>query len=812
MRKKCIVYFFLFSFTFITALVAQEKADTNGGYRRFQLTAPAADDFGMNGFSNPANIGLLSKMNTRLFYGDHIIDNTESFGIASASGPLGFGFMHKSLKNGDYVRDYRLGMGFGDKDLAVGIGYDWQNSTMDIYDDKNYWRFGFIFRPHKMLSMAAFTRGNLRNEKDGYVQSEIAVRPFFSHALTLFGEVFKNFEGDEFDDDNWAIGAKTELFDGIRLAGKYDGNKSVSIGLEVSFGGGAISAAHVSDDGEALGRYISARIGYHESNLFTPMLAKEKKTLKIDLRGNVKYQKYQLFDDQSHSLLHLISDLNLAAKDYTIKTIAINLSGASINSENAWEIGEALKKAKLEGKEIIIYIDNAGMALYQIAAVADWVVMDPMGSIALPGYAMRRTYVKDMLDWMGVGVDELRFFRFKSAVESLSRTNMSEADSIQRQALVDNQYHLVKNHIETERSLSGVAYEKIVNEELVITSERALELGLVDTLERWVNMDDIVKNRTDKPASPVSRNAILAKKEEQLTWGERSQIAVVYALGVCAMDEGINARNLEKIFAQITKNPKIKAVVFRVDSPGGDAMASDVVAEAIKKCSKEKPVVISQGAVAASGGYWISMYGDKIIAAPNTITGSIGVIGAFLYDKGFSEHVGLDYDFVKKGKFADLGYGPQLPILGIEIPARPFTEMEREIVEKRIKGYYKKFVELVAAGRDTTTEAIEKVAQGRVWSGVDGKENGLVDELGGFDAAFNAARALANIPDEEPLGVVEYPKPGLININAFMPQFFGIETKNAHPYQKSIDYIKMLAKNSGKPLIIISPDFIEVEE
>ena len=210
---------------------------------------------------------------------------------------------------------------------------------------------------------------------------------------------------------------------------------------------------------------------------------------------------------------------------------------------------------------------------------------------------------------------------------------------------------------------------------------------------------------------------------------------------------------------------------MRADSPGGDALASDIVAEALEDVQREdKPVIVTQGAVAASGGYWISMYGDKIVAAPQTITGSIGVIGGWFYNAGLKEKLGMTTDLVQVGQHADLGFGMTLPLLGAGVPDRNLTEGERALVENMIRTGYKEFVTKVAAGRKMKYEDVDKIGQGRVWPGVDGKQNGLVDELGGLETALLLAKQSAGIARDQPVTMVEAPQPEAFNTNIFTPK------------------------------------------
>ena len=254
-------------------------------------------------------------------------------------------------------------------------------------------------------------------------------------------------------------------------------------------------------------------------------------------------------------------------------------------------------------------------------------------------------------------------------------------------------------------------------------------MGLVDELGKWDGVENMIQELEGRKLATVSTKYFeFYRPPRESHWGNRRQIALIYAVGVCAMDEGINARKLSGYIDAARKNRKIEAVVFRVDSPGGSGMASDLVSEAIKKCAEEKPVIVSQGAVAASGGYWISMYADKIVASPATITGSIGVIGGWFYDQGLKGKLGMSTDFVKVGKHADLGFGATLPLLGIGIPDRNLTEDEFARMKYQITDFYRQFVEKVAEGRKMEYDEVDEIGQGRIWLGTDGKETGLVDK------------------------------------------------------------------------------------
>jgi protease-4 len=257
----------------------------------------------------------------------------------------------------------------------------------------------------------------------------------------------------------------------------------------------------------------------------------------------------------------------------------------------------------------------------------------------------------------------------------------------------------------------------------------------------------------------------------------------------------MNARRLSVLLMKLAEDNTVKAVVLRVDSPGGSAVAADLVAEAVRKLKESKPVIVSQGGVAASGGYWVSMHGDAIVASPFTLTGSIGVIGGWFYDKGFNEKLGLSTGLVQSGLHADLGFG-------FLLPDRNLTEAERKRMELQLAAVYDRFTAGVAEGRALSGERVEELAQGRIWSGIAALNLGLVDELGGLEQALALAGEHAGLEEEVQIRIVEYPRapkfvlPGLIRLAA------GAPPAPSFP-DPLLESLKFRLRHNGEPLLLL---------
>ncbi len=777
-------------------------------YSDFLSASSGAQKFGVYGFDNPAVLTYLHQPDVMIAFSDAATDRglTNRFGFFAAAPNIGFGVI-RSKTSAITVNDYRVALSFGDHAVMGGLGYGWSTGDVQMLDRKSIVTVGTLVRPMKYVSTGLVgvvqTSGGLRE-----AVLDVAGRPFGNELLMLFADYAYQGTNTKLKDGLWSVGAAAEPLAGIRVALRYQDTKALTLGFELSFGNAGISSqSHFDSKQKYSYNTYAIRAGAYDRSVIYSTLNAKKNYVEFNLLGPINYQRFLLFDN-SKTLQGLIAAIDAAKSDPSVSGIAINTSGMMADREKLWEVREKLKDFKSSGKKVVMFIDRGGIDLYHFASVSDKIVMDPIGVISFEGFLMGRTFMKGTLEKLGIGFDEWRFFKYKSAVEILSREKMSDADREQRQKLIDDYYKLAKQDIIEGRNISPEKFDQFVNDSVIFMSTEAIENRLVDTLGRWETVKEVIKKLEGEEKKLVSAGT-LAKFQlpHDNYWGDKPRIAIIYALGACAMDEGITARKLVKDVEAVTNDSKVKAVVLRVDSPGGDAMASDIIAEALKKCKEKKPVIISQGYVAASGGYWLSMYGDTIVAAPNTITGSIGVIGGWMYNKGLKESLGMTTDFVKAGAHADIGFGFTLPLISMGIPDRNFTPEEHAKMENMMKTFYKEFVKMVASGRKKKFDDIEPIAQGRVWSGFDGKQNGLVDVLGGLETAVNIAKEKAGFAKDQEVAVVEYPKKGLFDISVLIPKLIGIEIQPQK--NELIDFVKFRLKHNGEIMPILPLDMIE---
>jgi protease-4 len=469
--------------------------------------------------------------------------------------------------------------------------------------------------------------------------------------------------------------------------------------------------------------------------------------------------------NQEYETLALLQE---AQKDKTIDGILLNTSGFQASREYLWELRTALEHCKASGKKIAAYFDNADFDLYSLVSVADKVIMDAAGSLQFSGYVWGRFYLKDTLDKLGVGFRELRYLEYKSANETFSRSSLSEADRVQYGAYLDEIFTLTRNAIMKGRSLSEEAFNAIIDGPFILSAAEAKARGLADAEGREEAIAGIIKE-LEAPAAPEKEVTIryaVSGGSSLMTCGKRgaryvppkqkgfgkAEIALINANGHTDLDEGMAARSLAKTILETAEKPGVKALVIRVDSPGGSAVAADYIAAAIKEVKKEKPVVVSMGSVAASGGYWASMCSGHITASPYTLTGSIGVIAGWFFDRGLNNRLGVNTGVIARGEHADL-------FSGLVIPRRDLDEAEEETLKKHILDLYAGFVKLAAECRGMTAEALEPLARGRVYSGQEAVRLGLADSVGGLLDALETAKSLAKIPGRRKIIIREYPKP-----------------------------------------------------
>ena len=452
-------------------------------------------------------------------------------------------------------------------------------------------------------------------------------------------------------------------------------------------------------------------------------------------------------------LSDIVNTIQTAGDDDKIEGILLNLSMNSVGFASADVIRDALQEFREKGKFVAAYSEDFTEGMYYMSSAADRVFMNPNGMLEFNGFAVQIPYFKEMLDKLEIEMEVYYAGKFKGGSEPYRLTKMSDENRFQIKEFLNDIYDNFLDDIAESRGMTVDQLNALADKDVVKDAETALEDGLIDEIAYWDQVKEYFADKMDGDKDKINRIELvdyyLANKETS-NFKIKDKIAVLYAEGTILDGKGENqqiaSEDYMKMINKIRKDEKVKAVVLRVNSPGGSAKASDNILRELNLVKDEgKPVVVSMGNVAASGGYYISCQADKIYAEKNTITGSIGVYSMLPILENFMENkLGINYDSVSTGKNS----------LGIN----PFFDSS-DNVAAALQGYtdkvYEQFLSRVAKGRNMSRDEVHEIAQGRVWTGVRAQENGLVDELGSLEDAIETAAELAGLDEYR---LTNYPK------------------------------------------------------
>ncbi len=490
-------------------------------------------------------------------------------------------------------------------------------------------------------------------------------------------------------------------------------------------------------------------------------IVKDKSVLVFDLSTNITDTEpastfAEAFSGENSNTIPLrqvISALENATQDDKIKAILLDgrKTGLGNGYANLKEVRNSLLEFKNKGKKIIAYDVDISETEYYLMSIANEIIINPLGAIALNGFSTQQMFLSGAFDKYGLGVQVVKVGSYKGAVEPFIRQNFSPENREQNEVLLQDIWQDYKENIAKNRSnLTVNKIQNIADSQGFLTAQNALENNLVDQIGYW---DEVVKNLQELTGKDedsfnqitVSGYRNIKSKNEQFS---EQKIAVVYAEGSIVNGMGspdqIGGDRLANELKKIREDNKIKAIVLRVNSPGGSATASEIIVRELELINKEKPVIVSMGNVAASGGYWIATGGSYIFAESSTITGSIGVFGVLFNIQEIAKNNGVTWDEVKTGKFADF-----------QTVTRPKNDLEIAHYQANVKEIYEVFLGKVAKARNLPQSKVELIAQGRVWSGKNALKIGLVDEIGGLNKAINFAAEKAKLGSD--WEVEEYP-------------------------------------------------------
>ncbi len=472
-------------------------------------------------------------------------------------------------------------------------------------------------------------------------------------------------------------------------------------------------------------------------------------------RSGMKTDLMSLSFDKSMGIKEITDLLKDAAEDKRIKGIFLEPTVFTGGFANVEELRNALNNFKKSGKFVIAFSESYSHKSYYLSSVADKIYLNPAGVVQFTGFSAQIMFYKTMLDKLGVEPVVIRYGKFKSAVEPFMQDYMSEANREQTTKYLESFWNTMLTGISKERGISVEQLNSYADSLAVTSAEICKNLKFVDNLmyrdqviDELNKLAEMKDDKEDVQLLSMKDYSNADKKSEKTKKFSSNKIALIYATGEIRSGSGddntIGSESLSEEIKKAREDSTVKAVVLRVNSPGGSALASEVIWRETVLTQAEKPFIVSMGNLAASGGYYISCAADTIVAEPNTITGSIGVFGLLFNGVDLMNKIGLKVETVNTNKYSDVGS-----------TLRKMSNFEKENIQKGVNDIYGVFIKRVADGRNMTTEQVDKIGQGRVWSGVDAKEIGLVDVMGGLETAIEIAKQKAGLEDYR---IVEFPE------------------------------------------------------
>ena len=503
-----------------------------------------------------------------------------------------------------------------------------------------------------------------------------------------------------------------------------------------------------------------------------------RKYVELSIKGPLaEVRPTFVFSSQVKTLRSITQQIDKIRKDDEVAGVLLKIEGLGIGWAKLQELRDKIIQLRSGGIEVISYLESGGNTEYLLACAADRVVLMPAGLVGLTGLRVEVMFYRGLLDKLDIKADMYAVGKYKSAIEPYMRDSMSEAQREAMNAILDDLYAQQVEMIANGRSEIDAALAATLIDQGPFTAEEAYQAKLVDALQYYDELaqsiegpaeekievvSDYGKKSTEAPeltgfAGFMKLFSMLASSKRPASEKGKPKVALIYATGPIMSNaptspfttgQVITPGVVAKALRDAREDSDIQAVVIRVDSPGGSAVASDAIWREVLLTQREKPLIVSMSDVAGSGGYYIAMAAGTIVAQPGTITGSIGVLGGKLNLKGFYNKIGLTKEVITRGKNANLysDYGDCTPT-------------ERERLQKLLETIYQDFVRKAAEGRDKTEAEIHELAQGRIWTGKQAKEIGLVDELGGLDTAFAIAKKQIALDPADEIDIIILPKP-----------------------------------------------------
>ena len=716
----------LFAYTILSILIICQLAAADSPKVNTPLpsSSVAISDDALATFFNPAGLGA----GQRGFNLSYLRASESDFGVDDAlfvsAANAGFGMEFATGEDGIDFNRYTLSSGSNiGHSIYWGTGYSWINSDDEAYDKITSWSLGLMFRRRYLsagLVARDLNRPRFHGEKLGRTYDfGMAIRPSTSRiTLSVDARKVEKVEGLDF---NFAV--EVRPFRWLTLRGSMNDDTSFDIRFGINFRQFGLGMSNRFDENQEYQRSI----GYM--------------SLSQALHTTRHIRRNAFLDVQ---MADIEKTLKVAKRDREIAGALIKIGGSRYGIGRLQEIRDAILDFKASGKKVVGYMTNCSTGNYLIASVCDRIVLHPSGEVRLIGVRSEISFYKGVLDKLGIRADLEHIGKYKSASDIFTREEMSEAHGEVQNAILDDLYDQLTQSIADKRSWTQDDVKRLIDQG-PFTAKQALAHGIVDQLAYRDQLKGIAKDLTGKNCRLVKARQYLGIIEYEHDWEvPLPKIAIIEAEGMMMTGDSftdpftgtktMGSTTITRAIRNVRRDSSVKAVVLRIDSVGGLVVAADTIWRELMRLKDVKPLVVSMGDVAGSGGYYIAAPADTIVAEPGTITGSIGVVAGKYSFKGLYDKIGLHKEILKRGKHADFytDYG--------DYPAE-----EREIIHTQIKEIYEDFIGKVAEGRGMTKEAVDQIGRGRIWTGKQAKEIGLVDELGGLNLALSIARKKAGL-------------------------------------------------------------------
>jgi protease-4 len=719
---------------------------------------------------NPAGLAHLSGLDFAFVYAavsDNIGEGTGGMISTDLWDGLGLGYGLQVIGKGAEVDPYRkhtIGLGMGD-DLSLGLAYNFFGSDNAAIDRFSSWDVGLQWRLLRWLGLGAQIRDV---NTPFYLGSSIAPTYVLGAAVrSLEGrislEANLRFQSDVMRSQP-SFSLAVEPIDGVRIFGTAFADTGeegtdlalarVLTGLSVDFDHVGASGAGVYGNGNR-GILTSARVSSAGARSVLPA---RQRFYTVTLRGDIPERSFRdIFGRVSGgSFLGLLRQLRAMGNDPGVQGVVFDIQGLKAGYGQLWELRREIGRLKEQGKEVVAYLHTTGQREYYLAAAADKVFMGPSELFSPRGLALTLSYYRGALDKLGVEPQFLRIREYKSSPESFTRTGPTKPTLEAHNAFLDSIWQHLLASIGNDRGIGTEELAKKIDN-VPFTPAQAEAAAFIDGVFYHDELEDKLKEHY---GAGVSLSGRWRPPHRDYRWGDSPTVVVIYVDGNIVGGEGganpllggvlTGSGTIAKVAAWAEKNAKVRAVVLRVDSPGGSAVASDLMYRALYKLRQKKPLIVSMGDVAASGGYYVAAAGQEIYCDPTTLTGSIGIFTGKFALNGLYEKIGYSTFTNKRGARADL--------FTLD---RPWNAEEERAVQGQIEYLYELFLSQVSEGRGMERDAVDAVGRGRIWSGADALNNGLCDKEGGLlDAVEEAARQGG--VDWDDMTIAAYPRGSLL--------------------------------------------------